>query len=182
MLDSNQIELTCVSIGAGMRDGPVKKRIYVETTIVSYLTARHSRDLICAARQEITQEWWDERRALFDLYISQVVLDEAGEGDVNAAQRRLELLLGMPLLDITDDVIVLAEALINDGPLPLKAGDDAFHLALAAVHGMDFLVTWNCKHLANAQLQAALSDVLIKKGCRPPVICTPDELMENSDV
>ena len=160
----------------------MKKRIYIETTIVSYLTARPSRDLIQAARQEITREWWDERRAMFDLYISQVVLNEAGEGDVNAARRRLEFVSEIPLLDITDDVIALADALIAEGPLPPKAGDDAFHLALAAVHGMDFLVTWNCKHLANAQLQAAICTLLIGKGYLPPVVCTPDELMENSDV
>lgn len=159
----------------------MKKRVYLETTIVSYLTSRPSRDLVLAAHQEITREWWEGRRKSFDVYVSQVVLAEAGDGDQDAARRRLEMVSSLPVLDVTRDVVTVAERLIREGPLPQEAADDAFHIAVAAVHGMDFLLTWNCRHLANAQLLNAISAVLIRGGHVPPIICTPEELMENSD-
>ena len=159
----------------------MKKSVYLETTIVSYLASRPSRDLVLAAHQQITREWWEGRRGSFDLYVSQVVLDEAGDGDQGAARRRLDLVMSLAVLDITEDVVALAEKLISEGPLPREAADDAFHIALAAVHGMDFLLTWNCTHLANAQLLGAISAVLIRNGYLPPVICTPEELMEDGD-
>jgi hypothetical protein len=130
----------------------MKKKVYLETTIVSYLASSPSRDLVVAAHQEITREWWEEQRRSFDVYISQVVLDESGDGDREAAKRRLDLIGAIPVLVATEDVAALAEKLIAEGPIPQEAADDALHIAFAAVHGMDFLLTWNCKHLANAQL------------------------------
>lgn len=155
----------------------MKKQVYVETSVVSYLTARQSRDLVRAARQEVTLEWFDRRRKEFDLYISALVLQEAGQGDREAARKRLEALDGLPLLKLTDEAVVLAEALLKEGPFPAKAADDAIHLALATVSEMDFLLTWNCRHLANAELSGPAARFLRAKGYEPPVVCTPEELM-----
>ena len=156
----------------------MKKKVYLETTIVSYLVSRPSRDLVVVAHQEITREWWEEQRRSFDVYVSQVVLDEVGDGDREAAKRRRDLIRSIPVLVVTEDVAALAEKLVGDGPIPQEAADDALHIALAAVHGMDFLLTWNCKHLANAQLLGAVSEILLQNGYASPVICTPEELME----
>ena len=154
------------------------KTVYLETTIMSYLAALPSRDLIKAARQEVTWEWWNKRRGGYRVYASQVVAREAREGDPDAARRRLELLSGLPLLDVTDEAINLATALISQGLLPDAAADDALHLGVAAVHGMDYLLTWNCTHLANAAFRDSISFWFAEKGYDPPSVCTPDELME----
>jgi len=155
----------------------MSKRVYVETSVISYPRARQSRDLVQAARQEMTLEWWQRRSRSFELFISALVLQEAGQGDRRAAQDRLEAMEGLPLLDLTDEAVDLAEALLNEGPLPGKAVDDAVHLALATVHEMDFLLTWNCRHLANAELVGPAARLLRAKGYEPPVVCTPEELM-----
>jgi hypothetical protein len=155
-------------------------RIYLETTVVSYLTAWPSRDLVRAAHQRITQEWWHDRRRNFDLFVSQPVLDEASEGDPAAAADRLQVLDGMPVLDLSVDVTALAQLLVDDVPLPARAAVDALHIALAAVHGMDYLITWNCRHIANAALRSRIEDVCRGAGYEPPVICTPEELLEEN--
>ena len=155
----------------------IRRKLYVETTIVSYLTARSSRDLIRAARQEITREWWESRRSDFDCYVSQVVVDEAGKGDAQAAERRLGLLAGMPRLELTEMVSVLAAALLDQHALPRNAVEDALHIALASVHGMDFLLTWNCSHIANAEIMGAIHETIRSFGYASPVICTPEELL-----
>lgn len=155
----------------------MKKRVYIETSIASYLAARPARDLIRAARQQLTREWWDSRRGDYDLYVSGIVLDEASEGDPDAARRRLEVLEGIPVLDARDEADELAEALVREGPLPQTAVDDAGHLALATVHGMDFLVTWNCRHLANAEYFEGIATVVQARGYKAPIICTPQELL-----
>ncbi len=157
------------------------KRIYIETSVVSYLASLPTRDLVKAARQEITWEWWQKRRRDYSLFTSQVVLEEAQAGDVEAAERRLTYLRELPLLDLSSEAGILAGSLIGAGALPGKAANDALHLALASVHEMDFLLTWNCRHLANAALRSALARVVFEKGFRPPEICTPDELLEPYD-
>lgn len=157
------------------------RTVYLETSIISYLAARPSRDLITAARQQVTHTWWRERRPEFDLYVSQVILDEAAAGDPEAAMRRAELLAGLPLLDITPGVAELAAALIERVPLPPRAGADAAHIAIATYHGMDFLRTWNSAHIANAELRPRIEEVCRESGFRPPVLCTPDELMGEGD-
>jgi predicted nucleic acid-binding protein len=154
------------------------KTVYLETTIISYLAALPSRDLIKAARQEVTREWWNTCRGRYAVYTSQVVAREAREGDPDAARRRLELVSGLPLLDVTDEAINLAVSLISKGLLPDTAGDDALHLSVAAVHGVDYLLTWNCTHLANAAFRDDISFWLAENGYDPPSVCTPDELME----
>ena len=155
----------------------MKARLYLETTVPSYLTARPSRDLIRASHQQITREWWEHRRTHFEVFISQLVMDEAGAGDPAAARRRLEVLSDFPLLDLTGEVFSLANALVDSLALPPKAATDAAHIALAAVHGMHFLVTWNCAHIANAELATEIQSVCGKHGFAAPVICTPEELM-----
>jgi predicted nucleic acid-binding protein len=155
----------------------VKSRLYLETTIPSYLTSRPSRDLIIAGHQQITREWWERRRDAFQLYLSQLVIDEASAGDPAAARERLETLRDLPLLDITPEVTELASRILASGKIPRKAAADAAHIAIAAVHGMDFLVTWNCVHIANATNARALARICREHGLDCPVIRTPEELM-----
>jgi hypothetical protein len=151
-------------------------KLYLETSVISYLTARPSRDLILAAHQQITGDWWDFKRQNFQIFVSQLVIQEAGAGDSEAAQKRLQALENIPLLDLTPEVLALAKALLDDGILPTQAKEDALHLAVAAVHKMDFLLTWNCRHIANPDILRRIilwhSDSSIHQF---PVICTPAE-------
>jgi hypothetical protein len=153
----------------------MKPRVYVETTIPSYLTAWPSRDLLRAALQQVTREWWNQRDA-FDLFISPLVLVECQAGDPAAAADRLAALTGVPLLDQTEAVVTLAEALVREVPIPTKAAADAVHIATAAVHGMQYLLTWNCTHIANVTLRSRIEAVCRAVGCEAPLICTPQEL------
>jgi predicted nucleic acid-binding protein len=158
-------------------DAPITSAtVYIETSIVSYLTARPSRDLLVAAHQQITVTWWDQERAHYDLFTSQVVLAEARAGDPEAAQRRLAVLERLPLLDVTDAAIPLATALVSGQVLPAQAAQDALHIAVAYVHGMEYLLTWNCAHLANARLRSRIEQICRDAGYVPPIICTPEEL------
>jgi hypothetical protein len=152
-------------------------RVYIETTFVSYLTARPSRDLIVAANQQITHDWWDKRRNDFEMCASQLVLAEAGAGDPQAAQQRLEVLQEMTVLNITDEVSGLADELLQAGALPASAADDAVHIAVAAVNGVQFLLTWNCRHMANAAMRPVIEAVCAKNGVKAPIICTAQELL-----
>jgi predicted nucleic acid-binding protein len=155
----------------------MKPRLYLETTVPSYLTSRPSRDLIIAGHQQITRDWWENRRQDFQVYISQLVLDEAGAGDPVAARQRLRALQFLPLLDITLEVAELTSGILASGKIPRNAATDAAHIAIAAVHGMDFLVTWNCAHIANAAIVRALASICREHACECPVICTPEELL-----
>lgn len=152
-------------------------RVYVETSVISYLAARPSRDLITAARQQLTHEWWRLRRAEFEVYISQLVLDEAAAGDPEAAARRIAILAGLPLLDVTPEAVALARRLLELARLPEQAGADALHIAAAACHGMDYLLTWNSTHIANATFRPRIERACRTQGYDAPVLCTPDELM-----
>ncbi len=154
----------------------MKPTVYVETTIPSYLTAWPSRDLIRAAHQQITREWW-ARRGGFDLYSSPLVAQESKAGDAQAAADRIAALAGIPLLEQGVDVKELAEALLRGVPLPAKAAADAVHIATAAVHGIQYLLTWNCTHIANVALRPQIEAVCRAAGFDPPLICTPEELL-----
>ena len=153
------------------------RRIYIETTIPSYLTARPSRDIVQAARQQLTREWWDVERRNYDLCISQIVLDEAAVGDAEAAQRRMAVIDTLPLLDLTFEVDGLAETIMQSGLLPASASRDAVHIAVTAVHQVHFLLTWNCRHIANATIFRDLQHIIMSAGYDVPVICTPEELL-----
>ena len=155
----------------------MSRRVYIETTIPSYLTARPSRDILQAARQQLTREWWDVERRNYDLCISQIVLDEAAAGDAEAAQRRLAVIDTLPLLDLTFEVDGLAETIMQSGLLPASASRDAVHIAVAAVHQVHFLLTWNCRHIANATIFRDLQHIIMSAGYDVPVICTPEELL-----
>jgi hypothetical protein len=152
--------------------------VYLETTIPSYLAARASRDLVTAAHQQLTVEWWQTRRTAFDLYVSELVLQEAGLGDAEVARRRLEHLVGIPSLAITAPAQGLAEAFLRASLVPTKAAADALHIAVAAVHGVDYLLTWNIRHLANAAMRRRIEAACRAAGFVSPVLCTPEELME----
>lgn len=151
--------------------------LYVETSVISYLTARPSRDLITAARQQVTHEWWARRRSHFTLYLSQVVLGEAAAGDPAAAAERLARVGGISLLNVSDAATVLARRLQDLAAFPARSAVDALHVAVATVHGMDYLLTWNLRHIANAEQRPLIDRTCRAAGYRPPVICTPDELM-----
>ena len=154
-----------------------KPKVYVETTVVSYLVALPTQDIIQTAHQEITRQWW-ERRDRFDLYVSRAVVAEARRGNPAAAARRLDALRGIPRLARSSRVVDVARALVRRGTLPAQAGMDAAHVGIAAVHGMEYLVTWNLRHLANASIRAKIEEVVRAAGMVPPIICTPEELME----
>ena len=154
-----------------------KPTIYVETTIPSFLTARPSGDLIAAGRQWLTRQWWEQNRSAFDLFVSEIVMDEAGKGDPDAARLRLDVLQGLPLLKIDEATMALTREILKAGVIPEKAAADAAHVAVASRYGMDFLLTWNCAHIANAAIWTKLGDLVREAGYRLPVICTPDELL-----
>ena len=151
-------------------------RIYIESTIPSYVVARPARDLLQAARQQLTKDWWDLKRAKHELFTSQVVLDEITDGEAAMAQQRLDVMAQIKLLDLTDEANTLTKDILASGLLPLDADRDAAHIALATVHEMDVLLSWNCRHIANAAIQARLRRLVEKSGFTLPVLCTPDEL------
>ena len=130
------------------------------------------------AHQQITREWWDTRRHAFDLFVSQMVLDEASAGDSEAAARRLAVLMPLPLLEPQEEEVELVQALLEYVPLPVSAAADALHIAIAVVNGMDYLLTWNCTHMANAALRSRIEAVCRSHGFEVPIICTPEELLE----
>jgi|SRR5688572_13745783 len=146
--------------------------VYIETSIISYLAARSSSDIVVAAHQRLTQRWWQERRSLFSLFMSELVLTEAGAGDAEAAERRLAIAAGIPSLSIVPPVEELALRIIQHAQLPARAAADTIHVAVAAVHRIDYLLTWNVRHIANAEVRRAVEAACHAGGFTPPVLCT----------
>lgn len=157
----------------------MKERVYVETSVVSYLTSRPSRDMVTAAHQELTRQWWKDRSGDFELVISELVQEEARRGDPDASAARIKAIGKLPIVSTSDDAVTLAEHLVSNGPIPQESAADALHIAIAAVNGIDYLLTWNCKHLANASHRNRMEAIVEGAGYACPVICTPEELMEN---
>ena len=153
------------------------KKCYIETSIVSYLTAKPSDNLIAAARQNETICWWDTRRSYFEICVSGVVLEEASRGDPSAATRRMNALKGIPVLPLDQNAADLAESLIKEGGMPQKAMDDALHIAIAATNQVHFLLTWNCRHIDNAEMKPKIRGIIESAGFSSPEIATPSELM-----
>lgn len=156
----------------------MKPKVYIETSIPSYLTARPSNDVRAMANQNTTIEWWETRREEFEVYVSEFVIAESSLGHPEASARRMSAIDEIPELEITDEVRELAKALIVEGPIPEQAEIDAYHIAVATVNGMDYLLTWNCTHIANAVMRPKVEVVCRSHGYEPPTICTPQELME----
>ena len=156
-------------------------RIYIESTIPSYVVARPARDLLQAARQQLTKDWWDLKREKHELFTSQVVLDEIAGGKAAMAKQRLMLMSGITVTRATGEVESLTQNILDSGLLPADADRDAAHIALATVHEMDILLSWNCRHIANAFIQARLRKLADAAGFTLPVICTPEELLENEN-
>ncbi|MGR3218894.1 MAG: type II toxin-antitoxin system VapC family toxin [Candidatus Anammoxibacter sp.] len=154
-----------------------KEKIYIETSIISFLNAKPSGNLLAAARQNLTIDRWEKRKHIFDLYTSELVLEEAGNGDIEAARKRLKSLEGIPLLAVTDSAINLAKKLLEKGTIPAKATDDALHVALSSVPNINYLLTWNCRHIDNAETKPIIRSVILVNGYFYPEICTPHELM-----
>jgi predicted nucleic acid-binding protein len=150
--------------------------VYIESSVISYLTARASRDLVSAARQTITQEWWENRRSLFDVYISALVEEEISNGDPFAARQRLEAVNEIPSLDISAEAQQIAEYLVSSRAVPKNSPEDALHIGIAAANGIDFLLTWNFKHINNAQTKARIEEIIEQHDLVCPVLCSPEEL------
>jgi predicted nucleic acid-binding protein len=155
----------------------MKKKVYIETSIVSYLTARPSRDLVIAARQEITHELWQVLQEQYDIYISALVIQEASRGNENAAKKRLNQLANIPVLEISPDAQTLANGLIVDSAIPSDYEEDALHIATASTSGMDVLLTWNFSHINNAFTKAKIIKSVENHGYEAPIICSPEELL-----
>jgi uncharacterized protein YcgL (UPF0745 family) len=158
----------------------MKRKIYLETSVISYLTARPSRNVIEAGHQQSTYLFWD-RRGEFDLVASELVVTECMAGDAMAASMRLGALSEIPLLDITASAVELAKGLVSGGIVPAKASEDALHISIATVHFVDYLLTWNCRHIANPEIQARIAEHFQRQGLFLPFICTPDELLGDDD-
>lgn len=156
----------------------MKPTVYIETTVISYLTGWQRKDSSISDDISATRKWWDHSRERFELFTSAAVNEEAAAGDADAAAARLAILHTLPELSITDAATTLAETLIMHSALPSKARVDALHIAIAAVNGMNYLLTWNCRHLANATLRTKIEQVCRQHGYEPPIICTPKELIE----
>ncbi len=159
----------------------MKPKAYIETTVVSYLTARPSRDVVIAGHQQVTRDWWRTAADRFELVASELVINEASTGDIDAVRDRLAVLHSLALLDATDEAAELARQLIESGAIPEKAAEDAAHIAIAVTNGVEYMVTWNCRHIANAAMRSRIEKVCRDAGYEPAIICTPDELMELDD-
>ena len=154
----------------------MKPKVYIETSVISYLTARPNRDVVVAARQAITQDWWENHRNRFDLFISELVEEEMLRGDPDAAALRTKKAEGIESLYITEAAEQIAGKLISTGTVPVGSEEDALHIAIASAHGTDYLLTWNFKHINNAERKVAIIRVVESCGFNCPALCSPEEL------
>lgn len=161
--------------------GELKPRVYVETSVIGHLTAWPQRDVIVLAHQIATQKWWESVFDRFELFVSELVIRECSAGDNQASRERLNVISELNLLPSTTESERLARVFIQRGVVPEAQFPDAFHIALAATHGLQFLATWNLRHIAGAVVRANIERVCREEGYSPPTICTPEELMEVND-
>lgn len=155
--------------------------VYLETSLISCLTARPSRTIVGAAHQELTKDWWECRRMFYQLRISELVLRECAAGDAEAAQRRLDAVAEIPRLEINEQVRQIANALVQRSLVPPQVAEDALHIAIAAAHGIDFILTWNFKHIANPSMQHRIASLLDEFDLAIPFICSPESLLGEND-
>lgn len=156
----------------------MKPTVYIETSVISYLTAKPSRDLIVAGHQQITLEWWEKVRAQVTCFVSPFVIQEVARGDKEFAQRRLAAIAEFPVLALNEAIDELARKYFISMTIPEKSRIDAFHLAMATWYRMDYVLSWNCKHIASGRVQKMLRELNAHLGVHTPVMCTPEELME----
>ena len=159
----------------------MKFSVYLETSFVSYLVARPSRTILGAAHQEVTREWWENHRDRYDLKISELVVRECSAGDAEAAAKRVEIIREIPRLAINTHVENIAKGLLRTQLVPPQAAEDALHIAIAAAHSIDFVLTWNFKHIANPSMQRAIARYLNDLGLAFPFICSPEEMLGEDD-
>ena len=159
----------------------MKPKVYLESSVISYLTGRPSSSVVIAGNQIVTRQWWDNYRKNYDLYVSSSVIREIRGGDTNAAKARLQAIAGISSVQITNDLNDVVRALVAGGAVPPKAFEDALHIALSATNGIDYLITWNCRHIANANTRRSIEVALRKMGYVCPIICTPQELLGEND-
>ncbi len=158
----------------------MKQSVYIETSVVSYLTARPSKDIVSAGHQMATHDFWDQLPQ-YDIYLSELVLQEAGRGDERAASARLEALHGIQELEINAECNALAKALVLDGAVPEQYPEDALHIAVASVHSIDVIVTWNFKHINNPATRSKVRQSVEAHGFICPELCSPDEFLGEDD-
>jgi hypothetical protein len=156
----------------------MKKRVYIETTVVSYFTAKPSRDIMVAGHQEATRELWPMLSVKYETYISALVYNEARKGDPDQASTRLAAIKSFPMLDIDDEARILAEKIISNKGIPEEFPEDALHIAVAAVNGIELIITWNIGHLNNPFTRKKIRQIVENQGYACPEICSPDELLE----
>ena len=159
----------------------MNRSVYIESSIISYLAARPSRDLVIAGHQAVTAEWWDNHRLRYDVYVSPLVVEEISAGDASAAEKRLSVVADIPSVSIAAGAESLASALLASNAVPENCARDALHIAIAATQGMDYLVTWNFKHINNASTRTMVVNVVSNSGFVCPVLCSPEELMGEDD-
>ena len=153
-----------------------KKKVYLETSVISYAASRPSRDIVKLAKQELTRQWWRDNSAQYDLHVSSFVLEEIARGDPRAAQQRMDVVAGLPEITMSNEADSLYEALLSAKAVPVEASADAMHIALAVVNGMEYLLTWNCAHINNAAHKKKIANVAAKFGYTESTIATPEEL------
>lgn len=159
-----------------MQSNTMNPMVYIESSVISYLVSRPSRDVVIAGRQAISHDWWENQRQRFELRVSALVEEEISRGDSLAAQRRLALIENIPSLAISDEATELAKLLLTQGAVPKGSEEDALHIAVAAAQGIDYLLTWNFKHINNAEMKSAIAKVVESCGVMCPQICSPEEL------
>lgn len=153
------------------------KSVYVESSVISYMTARPSRDVVTSARQTVTIEWWDAYKDTFEIFVSELVIKEIGSGNAAAAQKRLLFVENIPVLETTKNAVELAKLLVEERAVPDSCIEDALHISIAAVQRINFLLTWNFKHINNANTREKISKVIMQAQLKSPILCSPEELI-----
>lgn len=156
----------------------IKPKVYIETTVVSYLVARPSEDTTLGTRQQVTRQLWEDYSDNFEFIVSDIVITEIRQGDKIAAQRRIDALVGLTVLDVPSEAVMLAQDLIDDGAVPKESQTDAQHIAVAVVHGIEYLTSWNYRHIVNESKRQHIDQVCRTSGYQPTILCTPAELIE----
>ena len=159
----------------------MNKSVYVESSVISYLTVRSSPDLVIAGHQAVTAEWWDHRRLRYEVYVSPLVVEEISAGDASAAEERLRVIADIPSVAIAAEAESLAFALLASNVVPENSPRDALHIAIAATQGIVYLITWNFKHINNASSRTMVVNAVSNFGLVCPVLSLREELMGEDD-